>query len=74
MSLIAFTTKSLCSHACSAITTCRLHYVKQIESQGLIFFGNVILPFMDHFPQDNELYSIMTTKPGEAMKGEPENE
>jgi hypothetical protein len=33
---------------------------------GLIFFGNVILPFEDDFPQDNELYSIMTTKPGEA--------
>ncbi len=34
--------------------------------QGLIFFGNVILPFMDNFPQNNELYRIMTTKPGEA--------
>lgn len=30
--------------------------------QGLIFFGNVILPFVDNFPQDNELYSIMTTR------------
>ena len=29
---------------------------------------------MDYFPQDNELYSIMTTKPGEVMKGEPEHE
>ena len=35
--------------------------------QGLIFFGNVILPFVDDFPQDNELYSIMTTKPGESI-------
>ena len=34
--------------------------------EGLIFFGNVILPFADHFPQDNELYSIMTTRPGET--------
>ena len=43
--------------------------------EGLIFFGNVILPFADNFPQDNELYSIMTTRlsdlsdqsrPGEA--------
>jgi type IV secretory pathway VirB4 component len=41
---------------------------------GLIFFGNVILPFEDDFPQDNELYSIMTTKPGEAIKGESEYE
>ena len=30
--------------------------------EGLIFFGNVILPFADNFPQDNELYSIMTTR------------
>lgn len=30
--------------------------------EGLIFFGNVILPFADRFPQDNELYSIMTTR------------
>ena len=41
--------------------------------QGLIFFGNVLLPFVDNFPQDNELYSIMTTKPGEVMKGDDEN-
>ena len=46
------------------------HISNSGPGQGLIFFGNVILPFMDHFPQDNELYSIMTTKPGEAMKGE----
>ena len=36
--------------------------------QGLIFFGNVLLPFVDNFPQDNELYSIMTTRPGEVAK------
>ena len=38
--------------------------------EGLIFFGNVILPFADHFPQDNELYSIMTTRPGETAAEE----
>ena len=42
--------------------------------EGLIFFGNVILPFVDDFPQDNELYNIMTTKPGEVMKGESDYE
>ncbi len=36
--------------------------------EGLIFFGNVILPFVDDFPKDNELYSIMTTKLGETGK------
>ena len=32
------------------------------EGEGLLFFGNVILPFVDRFPQDLELYRIMTTK------------
>ena len=50
------------------------HISNSGPGQGLIFFGNVILPFMDHLPQDNELYSIMTAKPGEVMKGEPEHE
>lgn len=30
--------------------------------EGLLFYGNTILPFVDKFPQDTELYSIMTTK------------
>ena len=33
------------------------------EGEGLLFYGNVILPFVDRFPRDAELYSIMTTKP-----------
>ena len=32
------------------------------EGEGLLFYGSVILPFVDHFPKDTELYSIMTTK------------
>ena len=32
------------------------------EGEGLLFYGNVILPFVDHFPKDIELYRIMTTK------------
>ena len=28
--------------------------------------GNVVLPFVDHFPKDTELYRIMTTKPEEV--------
>ncbi len=30
--------------------------------EGLIFYGNVILPFVDRFPNDIELYKIMTTR------------
>ena len=29
------------------------------EGEGLLFYGNVILPFVDHFPTDLELYRIM---------------
>ena len=32
------------------------------EGEGLLFFGNVILPFVDRFPKDIELYNIMTSK------------
>ena len=38
------------------------------EGEGLLFYGNVILPFADKFPKDTELYSIMTTKPNETEK------
>ena len=45
----------------------QMHYVTHSEAgEGLIFFGNVILPFIDRFPTDTELYRIMTTKPGEV--------
>ena len=33
--------------------------------EGLIFYGNVIIPFVDKFPTDTQLYKIMTTKPEE---------
>ena len=32
------------------------------EGEGLLFYGSVILPFVDRFPKDTELYGIMTTK------------
>jgi hypothetical protein len=35
------------------------------EGEGLLFYGNVILPFVDRFPKETELYRIMTTKPQE---------
>lgn len=45
----------------------QLSYVTQSgEGEGLLFYGNVILPFVDHFPQDTELYRIMTTKLSEV--------
>lgn len=38
------------------------------EGEGLIFYGNVILPFVDRFPTNLELYKIMTTKLGEVVQ------
>ena len=34
------------------------------EGEGLLFYGNVILPFVDRFPR-GELYDLLTTKPQE---------
>ena len=39
------------------------------EGEGLLFYGNVILPFIDRFPTDTELYRIMTTKLNEVVQG-----
>ena len=36
------------------------------EGEGLLFYGNIILPFVDRFPKDIELYRVMTTKPNEV--------
>ena len=47
----------------------QLSYIKNSgEGEGLLFYGNAILPFIDRFPKDiaPELYSIMTTKPNEV--------
>ena len=38
------------------------------EGEGLLFYGNVILPFVDHFPRDTELYRLLTTKPDEVRR------
>ena len=34
--------------------------------EGLLFYGSIIIPFVDRFPKDTELYRIMTTKPDEV--------
>lgn len=48
----------------------QMKYVTHTEAgEGLLFYGNVILPFVDHFPKDTKLYKVMTTKP-EEVSGE----
>ena len=37
------------------------------EGEGLLFYGSVILPFVDRFPKDTELYRIMTTRLTETI-------
>ena len=45
----------------------QMKYVTHTEAgEGLIFYGNVVLPFVDRFPQNTELYRVMTTKPEEV--------
>ena len=45
----------------------QLSYVTHYgEGEGLLFYGNIILPFVDRFPKDTELYRAMTTKPNEV--------
>lgn len=44
------------------------------EGEGLLFYGNVILPSVDRFPTNTELYRIMTTRlseVAEAKKAQP---
>ncbi len=51
------------------ISPYQLSYVTHSgEGEGLLFYGNVILPFIDRFPKDTELYAVMTTKPNEIKK------
>jgi len=50
------------------ISPLQLSYVTHSgEGEGLLFYGNVIIPFIDHFPKDSELYRIMTTKLNEVL-------
>ena len=59
--------KAIDEDAGGNISQQQMTYVTHSEAgEGLIFYGNVILPFIDRFPQNTELYRVMTTKPGEV--------
>jgi type IV secretory pathway VirB4 component len=46
----------------------QLSYVSGANpGEGLLFFGNTIIPFVDNFPKDTMLYKIMTTNPREMI-------
>ena len=42
------------------------------EGEGLIFYGNTIVPFIDQFPKNTKLYSLITTKPTETARNKGE--
>lgn len=47
------------------ISPTQLSYVTNSnEGEGLLFYGNVIIPFVDRFPK-NRLYQLLTTRPEE---------
>ena len=47
----------------------QLSYVTHSNSgEGLLFYGDTIVPFVDKFPQDTELYRLMTTKPADLKE------
>lgn len=37
--------------------------------EGLLFYNNMIMPFIDRFPKDTNMYRIMTTRPEEMTGG-----
>ena len=49
----------------------QLSYVTQSGAgEGLLFYGNTIIPFIDRFPKDSKLYRLMTTIPQEVAGNE----
>lgn len=50
------------------ISPYQLNYVTNSNAgEGLLFFGNTIVPFVDKFPKNTILYKKMTTKPEEVL-------
>ena len=57
------------------ISPYQLSYVTNSgEGEGLLFYGNIIIPFKDRFNKNLKLYSLMTTKPEEVEKRKAEEE
>lgn len=51
----------------------QLSYIAHSNSgEGLLFYGNTTIPFVDRFPK-GEIYNLLTTRPEELKKMEAEN-
>ena len=47
----------------------QLSYVTHSSAgEGLLFYGDTIVPFVDNFPKDTELYRLMTTRPSDKKE------
>ena len=52
----------------------QLSYVTHSNSgEGLLFYGNTTIPFVDRFPSNTEIYRLLTTRPEDVAK-EVQNE
>ena len=46
----------------------QMRYVNGSEAGcGLLRYGNALIPFINKFPMDTELYKLITTRPGEGV-------
>jgi hypothetical protein len=51
------------------ISSHQLSYVTHANAgEGLLFYGNVIIPFADRFDPSGEIYALLTTKPQEVRE------
>ena len=58
-----------------SISERQLNYVTNVEAgSGLLFAGKSIIPFVDKFPRDTELYRMITTKLEEVVKNQASEE
>ena len=49
------------------ISDLQMSYITNVNAgEGLIKIGSSLIPFVNRFPKDTELYKLMTTKPGEG--------
>ena len=54
----------------SDISDEQMSYVTNADAGcGLIKYGSALVPFINRFPKDTELYRLMTTRPGEGVFG-----
>ena len=50
------------------ISDLQMSYITNVEAgHGLVKIGGALVPFVNNFPKDTQLYKLMTTKPSERL-------